>query len=104
MLSRRSIAVAGKWLVPGRQIVYKPKDRPRVETGLNPGLNFLLLRTGFGTKWPWSIEAPGFRVIGSRADSYIVAGLWPSYHSTLQVDGLMHSRPTSDIGARGKRH
>ena len=43
------------------------------------------------------------RVIGSWADRYIVAGLM-SYHSTLQIDGLMGSRPTSDIGARSQRH
>jgi hypothetical protein len=42
---------------------------------LNHGLSFLLLRTGFGTKWPWSIEASGFRVINSRANSYIAARL-----------------------------
>jgi hypothetical protein len=64
----------------------------------------LLLRTGFGTKWPRSIEASSFRVIDSRADSNIVTGLRISYHSTLQADGLMHFGPTSDIGARGKRH
>jgi hypothetical protein len=66
--------------------------------------DFLLLSTGFGTKWPWSIEASTFRVIGSRADRYVVAGLRLCYHGTLQVDGLICSRRPGDIGARGQRH
>src|SRR5580693_2575069 len=45
-------------------------------------------------------------VIGrfSRFDRYIVVGLRLSHRSTLQVDGRMRSRRTSDVGARGKRH
>ena len=67
-------------------------------------MDFSLLRTALRTKWPWPIEASSLRVIGSRADSYIVAGLCLSYHGTLQVDGLMGSLRASDISACGKRH
>jgi hypothetical protein len=63
----------------------------------------LSLRIGFRTKWPWPFEAAGLRIIGLRADSYVVARLSQSDCSTLQVDGRMRSRCTSDVGARGER-
>jgi hypothetical protein len=66
--------------------------------------DFPLLRIGLRTKWPCPIEAPSLWVIDSRADGYIVAGLCLSHGSSLQVDARMHSRRTSDIGRRGKRH
>ena len=66
--------------------------------------DFLLLRIEFRTKGPWPIEAVGLRVIGSRADCYIVASLMRSHCSASQVDGRMHSRRTIDVGARGKCH
>jgi hypothetical protein len=64
--------------------------------------DFLLLRIEFRTKRPWPFKAFGLRVIGPRTDVYIVAGLALSHRSTLQVDGRMRSRRTSEVGARGK--
>ena len=62
----------------------------------------VLLRIGFRTKWPWPIEAAGFRVVVARADGYIVTGLRRSHRSTLEVDGRVRSRRTTDVGARGE--
>jgi hypothetical protein len=66
--------------------------------------DYILLRIEFRTKGPWPFEAVGLRVIGARADGYIVASLMLSHCSASQVDGRMRSRRTIDVGARGKRH
>ena len=65
-------------------------------------MDFLLLRIEFRTKGPWPFEVVGLRVIGSRADCYIVARLMRSHCSASQVDSRMHSRRTIDVGAHGK--
>jgi hypothetical protein len=65
---------------------------------------FQSLRVGFRTEWPRPFEVVGFRVIGPRADGYVIAGLAHAERSVLKPNDRRSSRRTSDVGARGKHH